>query len=90
MRRIRELLYGRSLTELRKIRQRGLGEAQRVSTAVRVTLPMQDELWRAIPLDDDFLLISRRGTPLTPAQRAAVLRALQTDFTDRKNQKTKS
>lgn len=76
LRRIRELLYGRSLAELREIRRRGLAEAQRVGAAVRVTLPVQDELWRVIPLDEDFLLMSRSGTPLTPAQREAVLQAL--------------
>jgi DNA-binding transcriptional MerR regulator len=77
LRRIRELLYGRSLAELREIRRRGLEEAQRATMAVRVALPAQDELWRVIPLDEDFLLISRRGTPLTPHQREAVLLALQ-------------
>lgn len=79
LRRIRELLYGRPLVELREIRRRGLAEAKRVTTAMRVTLPVQDELWRAIPLDDEFLLISRRGRPLTPFQREAVLHALRSD-----------
>jgi DNA-binding transcriptional MerR regulator len=77
LRRIRELLYGRSLQELREIRRRGLAEAQRAMASVRVSLPVQDELWRIIPLDDDFLLVSRRGTALTPAQREAVRRALR-------------
>jgi DNA-binding transcriptional MerR regulator len=78
LRRIRELLYGRSLSELREIRRRGLAESQRLSATFRVTLPVQDELWRVIPLDEDFLLVSRSGASLTPAQRDAVLRALQT------------
>ena len=78
LRRIRELLYGRSLRELREIRQRGLAEAQRATAAVRVSLPVQDELWRVIPLDEDFLLVSRHGTSLTPVQREAVLLALRT------------
>ena len=77
LRRIRELLYGRSLPELREVRRRGLAEAQRASATVRVSIPTQDEIWRTIPLDDDFLLISRRGTPLTPAQREAILHALR-------------
>jgi DNA-binding transcriptional MerR regulator len=88
LRRIRELLYGRSLQELREIRRRGLAEAQRATTAIRVTLPGQDELWRMIPLDEDFLLVSRRGTTLTPTQREAVMLALQTGSADQKNQKT--
>jgi len=79
LRRIRELLYGRPLEELREIRQRGVEEAQQAAAATRVMLPVQDELWRMIPLDEDFLLVSRRGTQLTPAQRDAVLRALGAD-----------
>lgn len=88
LRQIRELLYGRSVQELREIRRRGLAEAQRATAAVRVTLPVSDELWRAISLDEDFLLVSRRGTPLTPIQREAVLLALRTGSADRKKQKT--
>jgi DNA-binding transcriptional MerR regulator len=77
LRRIRELLYGRSLPELREIRRRGLAETRRATAAVRVSLPVQDELWRISPLDENFLLVARRGTPLTPRQREAVLRALR-------------
>ena len=77
LRRIRELLYGRSIEELREIRRRGLAEADRRLPSARMPFPMQDELWRAIPLDEDFLLVSRRGTSLTPAQREAVLLALR-------------
>jgi DNA-binding transcriptional MerR regulator len=78
LRRIQELLYGRSVPELREIRRRGLAETPRATAAFRVSLPINDELWRAIPLDEDFLLVSRRGTSLTPAQREAVLLALRT------------
>ena len=77
LRRIRELLYGRSLTELREIRRRGLAEAQHAATTHRIALPTEDALWRMIPLDEDFLLVSVRGTPITPEQRAAVLQALR-------------
>ncbi len=77
LRRIRDLLYGRSLAELREIRRRGLAEAERQNHSSRIALPFTDELWRAIPLDEDFVLISRRGASITPAQRAAVLEALQ-------------
>ena len=80
LRRIRELLYGRPLEVLREIRGRGLAEAQQAAAAVRVTLPVQDELWRMIPLDGDFMLVSRRGAQLTSAQREGVLRALREDF----------
>lgn len=88
LRRIRELLYGRSVAELREIRRRGLAEVQRAAASIRVTMPTQDELWRAIPLDEDFLLVSRRGTPITPAQREAVLLALRTGSADRASHRT--
>lgn len=87
LRRIRELLYGRSLEELRAVRRRGLAEAS-ATASVRRVMPVGDELWRAIPLDEDFLLFSRRGTPLTPAQREAVLVALRTSNADPKPNKT--
>ena len=87
LRRIRELLYGRSLEELREVRRRGLAEAVRATASLRVVMPVGDELWRAIPLDEDFLLVSRRGTPLTPAQREAVLVALRTGAADQKTKK---
>ena len=86
LRRIRELLHGRSVRELREIHRRGLSEAQRTATSSRMTMPSGEELWRAIPLNEDFLLVSRHGTPLTPAQREAVLLALRTGW---KKTKTK-
>lgn len=89
LRRIRELLYGRSTQELREIRRRGLLEARRASSSVRVAMPVGDELWRAIPLDEDFLLMSRRGTPITPVQREAVLQALRTASPIRVTQESK-
>jgi DNA-binding transcriptional MerR regulator len=78
LRRIRELLYGRSLAELREIRRVGLAENERVAAVFRVTPPVQDELWRVIPLDEDFMLVSRTGATLTPVQREAVRRAIRT------------
>jgi DNA-binding transcriptional MerR regulator len=86
LRRIRELLYGRSLPELREIQRRGLAEARQVAGATRVAMPVGDEVWRVIPLDGDFLLVSRRGTPLTADQREAVLLALQTGSAAGKHQ----
>lgn len=79
LRRIRDLLFGRSLEELREVRRRGLQDNNRTSAAFRVPQPAGDELWRAIPLDENFLLLSRRGTPLTSVQRDAVLRALRSE-----------
>ena len=40
LRRIRELLYGRSLEELREVRRQGLNEAQRMRASVRVSMPV--------------------------------------------------
>ena len=77
LRRIRELVYGRDLDDLRTIRDRGLEEAGQAGLTRPVVSASADELWRMIPLDDDFLLVSRRGAPVTAAQRAAVLAALR-------------
>ena len=78
LRRIRELLYGRSMTELRQIQRRGLAERQRALPGPLTLSPMGgEEVWRVTPLDDDFSLISRRGTVLSAAQRAAVIAALE-------------
>ena len=76
LRRIRELLFGRSVVELRELQRRALAEARRVPDW-RTTSPHADELWRMIPLSDDFMLVSRRGRELTARQRTAVLQALR-------------
>ncbi len=75
LRRIRELLHGRNLEDLREIQRRGAVEMQ----AATSTMPFggADALWRVTPLDDDFLIVSRRGTPLTNEQRTALAAALR-------------
>lgn len=77
LRQIRELLYGRSEEDLMDIQRR----AQEESSALRGLSPCaatgREEVWRTTPINEDFILISRRGVPLTPAQRAAVTLALQ-------------
>lgn len=78
LRRIRELLFGRSVAELREIQKRGVAEARSLASA-RTPMPAADELWRMIPLDDDFLIVSRRGTSISPEQREALLRALRSN-----------
>jgi hypothetical protein len=40
-------------------------------------MPGADELWRMIPINDEFLIVSRRGATLSPEQREAITRALQ-------------
>lgn len=81
LRRIRELLHGRSAGDLQEVIRRGLGDlpVAVAPAAARIAVPASDELWRAIPLGEDFLLISLRGTPLSPAQREAILSILQNE-----------
>ncbi|MGB8168150.1 MAG: MerR family transcriptional regulator [Chthoniobacteraceae bacterium] len=76
LRRIRELLFGRTVAELREVQKHGLAESRRAFPANRLPMPAGDELWRVTPLDDDFMIVSRRGTTLSAAQREAILRAL--------------
>jgi len=76
LRRIRELLFGRSAEQLAEIQQRGLAEA-RSKRPSHSLMPDGAELWRMIPLDGDFLLVSRTGRPVSPAQREALLRILE-------------
>lgn len=76
LRRIRELLFGRTLPELREIQQRGLAE-MRTHSATRMPMPANDELWRMIPLNENFILANRSGATLSVEQRAAILEILQ-------------
>lgn len=72
--RIRELLLGRDLAELRAIEKRGLAElsAHRVGSFQ----PTLGEAWAVYPLDDEFLVISRRGRPVSQQQRDQILEIL--------------
>ncbi len=74
LRKIRELLVGRSIKDLREILSRGLAEPRQFSPFQRQL--SSDELWRATPLDAEFILISRNGIALTSEQRSNVLSAL--------------
>jgi hypothetical protein len=78
------------MEELREVRRRGLVEAVSARDSVRVTMPAGDECWRVIPIDEDFMLVSRRGTLLTPVQREAVLLALKTGAAPRKTHNAKN
>lgn len=74
LRRIRELLFGRTVEQLREIQTRGLAEAQQ-----KPQLPFatgEEEMWRATPLSADFMLISRHGTRLTGGQQQQILSIL--------------
>jgi DNA-binding transcriptional MerR regulator len=74
--RIQRLLYGRSLEDLRRIEKQGLAELPACAEAFR---PMADESWRVTPLDDEYLLISRRGRVVPEAVRARLLAALDNE-----------
>jgi DNA-binding transcriptional MerR regulator len=76
LRRIRDLLFGRTVAELREVQKRGLLEVRGTGAATRFPAPAGDELWRVTSLDDDFMIVSRRGTSLSAPQRDAILRAL--------------
>lgn len=76
LRRIRELLFGRTVAELKEIQRRGVAEA-RSFAAARTPMPAGDELWRMIPLDGEFTIVSRRGASLSTEQREALLRVLR-------------
>jgi DNA-binding transcriptional MerR regulator len=67
LRRIQELLFGRSLDELREVERRGLAELE--STLDVPFRPVASESWVVTPLDDDFLIVSRRGRKLDPGLR---------------------
>jgi DNA-binding transcriptional MerR regulator len=62
LRRIRELLYGRSFADLREIERRGLDTIESVSLpAMKLAEPEQ---WVVMPLNEEYLLVCRRGHPL--------------------------
>jgi DNA-binding transcriptional MerR regulator len=78
LRRIRELLHGRSLADLQQIENRGIAELAASRRSVPgVTAGSGAETWAVAALDDDFLIVSRRGRPIPPElleQLRAVLR----------------
>ncbi len=77
LRQIRELLYGRSEADLKEVQRRALEEISARATSSPFSAASAEEIWRTIPINEDFILISRRGTPITAAQRNAVVQALQ-------------
>lgn len=73
--RIRELLLGRDLAELRLIEKRGVDELDsRRKTFIQ---PATGESWIVYPLNDDYLVVSRRGRNLSPEQRNQMIEVLQ-------------
>ena len=77
LRRIRELLFGRSAAQLGEIQRRGLAELSSAHPGSSA-FPDGAELWRMIPLDAEFLLVARTGRPISATQREAILHILAT------------
>jgi DNA-binding transcriptional MerR regulator len=76
LRRIRDLLYGRSVKELREIERRGLTTHSAARQASRPVIgSTQSESWSIMPLDEEFLIVSRLGRPL-PVSLLEALRQL--------------
>jgi DNA-binding transcriptional MerR regulator len=75
--RIQQLLFGRSLDELSEIEQRGLAEIQ--ETRVSAFRPSRDETWDMMPLNDEFMLVSRRGRSVDAEIRQRLLAVLDGD-----------
>lgn len=76
--RIRDLLYGRKLSELEEIEQRGLAELEAARFGPTRTMDRQ-EFWSVMPLDDDYLLVSRRGRRIPAGLRERLLAVLNKD-----------
>ena len=77
LQRIQELLFGRSLEDLRRIEQQGLAELQQNQNHFQPFQPSAMESWRVIPLNDEFMLVSRRGRGIAPEMRARMLNLLE-------------
>ena len=73
--RIQQLLFGRSLEELKEIENRGLAELE--DTRVAVFRPSADESWNMMPLNDEFMLVSRRGRTVGAEMRQKLLAVLE-------------
>ena len=72
--RIQQLLYGRSVDDLRRIQKQGLEEWR--AEAVPAFRPAAEESWRVTPLNDEFLLVSRHGRNVSEAARERILGVL--------------
>jgi DNA-binding transcriptional MerR regulator len=73
--RIRELLFGRTAEELKQIEHRGLQELKG-STNLSFRPAPAGENWNVLPLDDEFMLISRRGRGISAEMRERLLAVL--------------
>ena len=73
--RIQQLLFGRSLEEMKEIEERGLAELK--ETPAAVFRPGGDESWNMMALNDEFMLVSRRGRTIGAELRQRLLAILE-------------
>lgn len=83
LRKIREAVRGKSDAELRALVSPALRdrapELRVLESSGGAPPSTHGEQWIVAPLDEDFLLVSRRGRPLSPELLARVRRALAAD-----------
>jgi DNA-binding transcriptional MerR regulator len=72
--RIQELLFGRTLEELQRIEKQGLAELE--ASPFTVFRPAANESWHVTPLNEEFMVVSRRGRALPADLRERLLAAL--------------
>lgn len=75
--RIQQLLFGRSLEALKRIERQGLAELDH--SPVAAFHASANESWSVTPLDEEFLLVSRRGRGLSPQLRGRLLAMLESE-----------
>lgn len=66
LRKIRDELYGKSLADLSALEQQVSKEGKKALAAPWpvFTQPLNEECWAVVPLDDEFLLVSRQNRRL--------------------------
>jgi DNA-binding transcriptional MerR regulator len=75
LRRIRELLLGRSIADLRRIEKQGLAEIASAALPPFRLVPGED--WRMMPLNGEFLIVSRHNRALPPELLEEIRNLLQ-------------
>ena len=74
LRRIQNLLYGRSEADLRQVLKRGLSAATDRTLGPQLPVP---EDWRVVPVDDSVWLVLRHGRNLSPDQISRIQAVIQ-------------
>ncbi len=77
--RIQQLLFGRTLDELKRIETEGLAELKQSRPTAFTFNAGVDEFWAVMPLNQEFMLVSRRSRSLSPEVRERLLAVLETE-----------